>query len=117
MKSFYITALFFLISTQAMAREYICHSDSNEKASLVRTYKGNKETLQWSEANEASSKGVFIGIDQAPYDMTAESFRIYTLSDFYKSEDSDFRLALGAMNGKKSFFFLSISIMTGMMNK
>lgn len=107
MKIFYAAVLLFLFSNQSMAYEYICNSDkTNEQAMLTISENSPQPDIHWSEVHSASSKGVFIGLEDAPHSSFL-GYVVYSLTDFYNTEDSDFRLAIEPNSDTDIFYVYS----------
>ncbi len=76
-------------SLSALATQYDCLSNGTQAQLTIE----NSKAIVWSEPNSASSAGRFQFIENAPYSEFLVH-RIYSLTDFFKTEDSEFRLAL-----------------------
>jgi hypothetical protein len=103
MKFLAILILSTTYSFSALATQYECLSNGTQAQLTIE----NSKTIVWSEPNSASSAGRFQFIEKAPY-SEFRGHRIYSLTDFFKTEDSEFRLALksnGNNNVKVAIYY------------
>ncbi|MGZ3802345.1 MAG: hypothetical protein ACXVCA_18315 [Bdellovibrio sp.] len=88
---FPILLIFSSLSAHAV-QNYTCTSAEGNVAEL--TIKSNSKSIYWNETwHAASSKGTYIGIEEAPY-STFKGYHRYQLQDFLSTVDSGFFIAV-----------------------
>lgn len=91
-----------------MSAEYLCQADgSHEKAILTISNQIDGLAVYWSEKNAASSNGTLIGLVEEPY-ADFSGYQMYLLTDFYRTEDSDFRLAIESDDNRSTLMVYSL---------
>lgn len=94
MKNIFIASLVLAsaVAAQAQMSDYSCQSlDGTTKASLQRV--GRKTILWVDHSHSASSKGVFAGVDSAPYSERKGQLQ-FKLVDYFATEDQQFVLSI-----------------------
>ncbi len=100
MKNIFITSLILIsaIAAQAQKIEYSCQSlDHTTEATLQLV---DRMTLLWVDhSHSASSKGVFVGVDMAPFSERKGELQ-FKLVDYLTTEDKQFILSVPGIVAK-----------------
>lgn len=88
-----------LVSQSVFAAKYICTDKEGNQAELTTMAKNR---IQWSEPwHSAESSGEFVGLDTSPY-SDYKDYALFQLSDFYRTDDETFMLALSRIGKSKT---------------